>query len=63
MGRHIIDRATPRAEGTRVKTYLDMDRKSGLHPAIRILSQRPATRGDEGRKLREFARIERGQRA
>lgn len=61
MSRHVMDHETRRSEGTRVRIYLEMDRRNGLHPAIRALSQRAPTRGDQGRKLREYARIERGR--
>ena len=61
MTRHITDHSEPQAEGTRVKTYLDIDRKKGLHPAVQALSKRPATRGEASRKIREYTRIERGR--
>ena len=61
MTKHIIDHNAPKAEGTRVKEFLDIDRKSGVHPAVKELSQRPAERGDA--KTKEFLRIERGEEA
>jgi hypothetical protein len=61
MTRHITDHSEPQAEGTRVKAYLDIDRQKGMHPAVRELSKRPASRSEESSKVREYARIERGQ--
>ena len=42
MTRHIIDHAKPEASGARVKHFLDLARKEGLHPAVKELNQRPA---------------------
>ena len=60
MSRHIIDRAAPKAEGSRVKHFLDLARKEGVHPAITDLSQRPV--GRTARKVEEFLRIDRQER-
>jgi len=57
MSRHILDRATPQAEGARVKHFLDLARREGVHPATRELNQRPADRS--ARKVQEFLRIDR----
>ena len=61
MSRHITDHAAPKSEGTRTKTFLEMDRQSGVHPAVRELSQRAPLRGDA--KTKEFLRIDREQDA
>lgn len=61
MTRHVIDRAAPKAEGARVKHFLDLARKEGIHPAILELNQRPAERN--ARKVQEFLRIDREERA
>ena len=61
MTRHIIDHADPKAEGARVKHFLDLARKEGLHPAIKELNQRPAERS--ARKVQEFLRIDVEERA
>lgn len=60
MSRHIIDRAAPKAEGSRVKHFLDLARKEGIHPAIIGMSQRPVAR--TARKVEEFLRIDRQER-
>lgn len=60
MSRHIIDRATPTTEGSRMKHFLDLARKEGLHPAIIGMSQRPV--GRTARKVEEFLRIDRQER-
>lgn len=57
MTRHIIDHAAPKADGTRVKHFLDLARKEGVHPAVQELGQRPAERG--ARKVQEYLRIDR----
>jgi hypothetical protein len=61
MTRHVIDHAAPKAEGARVKHFLDLARKEGVHPAILGLNQRPAERS--ARKVQEFLRIESAERA
>ena len=61
MTRHIIDHADPQAEGARVKHFLDLARKEGIHPAVRELNQRPAERSV--RKVQEFLRIDKEERA
>lgn len=61
MTRHIIDHARPEAEGARVRHFLDLARKEGLHPAIKELNQRPADRS--ARKVQEFLRIDMEERA
>ncbi|MGD9919591.1 MAG: hypothetical protein AB7U46_16395 [Paenirhodobacter sp.] len=57
MTRHLIDHAAPQAEGPRMKHFLDLARKEGVHPAIRELNQRPQARS--ARKISEFLRVER----
>jgi hypothetical protein len=57
MTRSILDHAEPEAEGSRVREFLDIERREGLHPAVQDLSQRPA--GRSGRKVQEFLRIDR----
>ena len=57
MTRHLIDHAAPQAEGPRMKHFLELARKEGLHPAIRALNQRPQIRS--GRKVAEFLRVAR----
>lgn len=57
MTRHLIDHAAAKAEGTRLKHFLDLARKEGVHPAIRELNQRPQARS--ARKISEFLRVAR----
>lgn len=62
MTRHIGDK--PRSHGTaRLREYLRQERETGLHPAIRTLISRPKAGAADGRKVREFTRIERGRLA
>lgn len=61
MTRHIIDHSAPQAGGPRVKAYLEIDRRKGVHPAVKALSKRPATRSEASRKITEYTRIERGR--
>lgn len=63
MTRHVIDHARRTDEETRTRTYLEMDRRAGMHPAVRALHQRAPERSDENSRLKEFARIERGELA
>lgn len=60
MTRHITDHAEPQAEGARMKHFLDLARKEGVHPAVRELNERPAERG--ARKVQEYLRIDRAER-
>lgn len=61
MTRHIIDHAAPKAEGARVKHFLDLARKEGVHPAVLDLNQRATDRG--ARKVQEYLRIDREEKA
>ncbi|WP_376876273.1 hypothetical protein [Albirhodobacter sp. R86504] len=65
MSRHIMDQARPEPNAThageRLRCYVEIERRSGMHPAIRALHKRPATRGTDPLRLEQFARIERGQ--
>lgn len=52
----------PQTQGaTRLREFTRHERESGTHPAIEILRTRPQMRGEENRRFREYARIERGQ--
>lgn len=62
MTRHIIDRAETKAEGARVRHFVDLLRKEGVHPAILELGQRPV-RARSASKVREFLRIERMEKS
>lgn len=60
MSKHIIDRRRSRAEGERVKPYLDIERSSGGPGAGERAMHRGAADGrDHGQRLREYVRIER----
>lgn len=59
MSRHIIDRAQPKAEGSRVKRFLELQRREGIHPAIKELSKR--SRPESGARMTQFLRIERAE--
>jgi len=59
MSRHIADRRTP-TSGEKTRAFLDLDRKSGPHPAVKALMQQPrAPRSGKG--LVQFLRIARGR--
>ncbi|MDO5603838.1 MAG: hypothetical protein Q4G25_01620 [Paracoccus sp. (in: a-proteobacteria)] len=46
----------------RVSAFLTQERRAGIHPAITILHRRPHEREtSDSRKIREYARIERGR--
>jgi len=57
MTRSIIDHAEQKAEGVRIRQFLDIDRRDGMHPVVAELSKRPAERS--AAKVREFLRIDR----
>lgn len=59
MSRHIIDRAELKAEGPRVKRFLELQRREGIHPAIKELSKRG--RPESGARMKQFLRIERNE--
>lgn len=61
MSRPAADRRTS-SGGSRLKRFIEIERTQGTegrHPAARALHERKANR-DEGTKVREYARIERG---
>lgn len=57
MTRSIIDHAEQAAEGSRMRQFLDIDRRGGVHPAVDALVRRPAERSEA--KVREYLRIDR----
>ncbi|TKD17692.1 hypothetical protein FBT96_13360 [Rhodobacter capsulatus] len=57
MTRSIIDHAEQAAEGARMRQFLEIDRRGGMHPAVDALVRRPAERSEA--KVREFLRIDR----
>lgn len=60
MTRHLGDK--PRSHGSaRLREYLRQERQNTPHPAILTLLTRPKGQGPSTRKVREFARIERGR--
>lgn len=60
MTRHIIDK--PREASTeRADRYLKLDRQDTPHPSVRSLQQRQRAEA-AGRRVKEFARIDRGHR-
>jgi len=64
MSRPAADRRTS-SEGSRLKRFVEIERtqgSEGSHPAAGALHERPAER-DDGTKVREYARIERGRTA
>ena len=53
---------TPKSNGTnRLREFTRQEREEGTHPAIQALRSRPQMRGEENRKIVEYARIDRGQ--
>ncbi|KAB2886979.1 MAG: hypothetical protein F9K34_00055 [Albidovulum sp.] len=64
MSRPAADRRTS-SEGSRLKRFIEIEKAQGAegsHPAARALHERAAER-DDGTKVREYARIERGRTA
>lgn len=56
MTRHALDR--PRATAaTRTRSYLETERRAGLHPATRELIRRD--RPDSGQRVKQFLKIAR----
>ena len=65
MAKHPIDRARTTDDGQRAEHFADIERRSGdeaKHPKVETLARRPQADG-EGRRVQEFARIERGRTA
>ena len=59
MTRHVSDK--PRDTGpARMREYTRQEREEGRHPSTAALHERPRSSGEGNRKLREFARIDRG---
>lgn len=62
MTRHIADKKHEHGPG-RIRNFTQQERESGLHPAITALHVRPKpVLSKDGRRVSEYARIERGQR-
>lgn len=61
MSKHLADRRKP-SDGGRVKHFLTIAREGGSSVWAR-LHRRPQTRDAGGRRVVEYARIERGDRA
>lgn len=60
MSKHLSDQ--PRThDGARLREYTRQERESGTHPSIAALRSRPKDRDRDGRKVAEYARIERGE--
>jgi hypothetical protein len=65
MARHPIDHPRTTDDGLRAGHYAAIERRSGdqtKHPKVDALSRRPQT-PDGGRRLAEYARIDRGRTA
>ncbi|MDM7458253.1 MAG: hypothetical protein P3W94_002645 [Paracoccus sp. (in: a-proteobacteria)] len=57
--RKLFDR--PRSQGNmRLREFLRQERDGGLHPSVQALHARHTCREASGRKLAEYARVERG---
>lgn len=63
MQRKSQDQFTPKAEDMRMRSYLELDRRAGLHPAVKALVSRPEGRAPENTRARAYARIARGHTA
>jgi hypothetical protein len=61
MQRHLSDHQRSRAEGTRLREFLRIERDAGHRDVVAALHQKPRTAGTKLR-LREFVRIEREER-
>lgn len=59
MDKHIVDR--PRSTGAaRLKQFVQHDRESGLHPAVRALHSKAHERPEGNARMTQFLRIARG---
>ena len=64
MGKHITDHADTMSSA-RMKQFLEIERKSGAdgaNPAAKVVHRQTLTRV-AGKRLKEFARIDRGETA
>lgn len=64
MTKHVADKREP-SNGTRVKAFVAVERRSGpegSHPAVQATT-RTMGPGDDPRRVQEFVRIERGREA
>ncbi|WP_134678602.1 hypothetical protein [Paracoccus ravus] len=62
MTRHITDKTQENGPG-RLQNFTRQERESGMHPSVAVLHSRPRKEtASEGRRIIEFARIERGHR-
>lgn len=61
MTRHIIDRPRAGKDGDRARAYVAIERaEGGPGQAERMLHRAASTGRDDGQRMREFLRIERG---
>ena len=54
------DFEAPPGNSSRLREYIRQERESGVHPSVMALRSRPKDRSEDGRKIAEYARIERG---
>lgn len=59
MTKHISDKPREGANG-RLRAFTQQERETGPHAASQALHSRPKVRLEDGRKTREYTRIERG---
>ncbi|MFI0395727.1 hypothetical protein [Paracoccus jiaweipingae] len=62
MAKEPLDHAHETGDG-RVRNYTEQDRQDGTHPAVDELTKRPHERGEGNRKMQEYLRIDRGDKA
>ncbi|MTH76771.1 hypothetical protein [Paracoccus aestuariivivens] len=62
MTKHIADKSHETGSG-RIRNFTQQEREQGMHPSVAMLHARP-TRTDvqDGRRVAEFMRIDRGHR-
>ena len=61
MSRHIIDTPKQTAEGPRVKRFVELQRREGIHPNLRALNKR--SHGESLSRVTQYLRIERNETA
>ncbi len=60
MSKHIADQPRPHG-GIRMREFARQERMAATHPAIETLRKSPKTRTEQGRKIAEYLRIDRGR--
>lgn len=61
MTRHIADHERPNSDADRLRAYVEIERAEKPSKATKDLQRKGNSGADEGRRVEEFVRIEKGR--